>query len=122
MLHSAINRLLGAGHAPASDMLPPELQTVICSATILERSGVDESSIPRTLVMTACGSFHREGDDKQPRRWLAHNFPGLTEAQTLRALRLIDARVLEVQRDQVARDGGPRWAGWRPARTHADWS
>ena len=115
MLHSAINRLLGASRAPvAADALPPELQTVICSATAMPRTD-DDAGMPRLLLMTARGTFYR--DDKQPRAWLAANWPELTDAQTLRALALLDARVLELQRSQFARDDGPRWAGWRPGTT-----
>lgn len=116
---SVINRLLGAGQAHGTtDMLPPELQTIVCTATVMERNGEDENT-PRILFMTARGSFYR--DDKHPRRWLTDNWPELSEAQTLRAIKLIDARVLEVKRERMVRDDRPRWADWRPTRSTADW-
>ncbi|MFV8595078.1 hypothetical protein [Ralstonia pseudosolanacearum] len=115
---AAIRTLFGGRRATAAatDALPPEAQTVIASATVLERAAADEKSA-RLLVQTARGSFFR--DDKQPRAWLAANW-ALTEAQTIRALKLIDARVVEAQREQAAvaaSHGGERWADWRPQRS-----
>ncbi|MDN7699470.1 hypothetical protein R0290_10095 [Burkholderia semiarida] len=101
--------------ATPTDMLPPELQTVIASARVMEREGADENS-PRILVQTARGSFWR--DDKQPRAWLAANWAELSEAQTIRALQLLDARVLEAQREHAAiaaaERRGYRWKDWSP--------
>lgn len=115
-MRSPTNRLLNAG----SDALPPELATIVAAATIMERSSADENSMPRILVATARGSFHLERDDKHVRRWLENNWPGLSEAQTRRAQALLNARVLEVQREQVERANGSRWAAWTPLRGPGD--
>lgn len=116
---AAINRLFGKSRASSAvDMLPPELQSVVCTATVLERNGKDENT-PRVLLMTSRGSFYR--DESHPRRWLASNWPELNEAQILRALGLIDMQVLEAQREQVTRGNALSWSTWRPKHSAADW-
>lgn len=105
-----------AAAAVVTDALPPEVQTVIGGAMVIERNGTDENN-PRLLVHTARGSFFR--DEKQPRAWLASSWPELNDAQRVRALRMLDARIAEAQREHAAAAAasrsGPRWKDWQPA-------
>ena len=107
--------------APAvvvTDALPPEVQTVISGAHIIERHGADENST-RTLVQTARGSFWH--DAEQPRTWLAANWPDLNPAQQSRALGMLGSQVVQTQREQAAAAAatrsGPRWKDWQPVRS-----
>lgn len=114
-MRSAINRLLGANSAPISEMLPPDLATIISAARIIERAGSEEDS-PRVLVQVPGGAFWH--DDKQPRAWLAKNWE-LNEAQTQRALGLIGARVALARREATeaavaAMRGRSGWRDWKP--------
>lgn len=107
-------RALAGGKKPI-DVLPTEAQTCIASAMVFDRT-VDKD-FPRVLMMTAYGAFYL--DERQPRGWLKENWPHLSEAQNIRALKLIDARVCEVQREQLVSTAalrrGTSWRDWRPA-------
>jgi hypothetical protein len=102
--------------ATSTDALPPELQTVIASAGVIEREGADKNS-PRILVQTARGSFWGH-DAGQVRAWLAESWPELTEAQRVRAAAMLAARVVEAKREHAAVSAAsrPRWSDWRAVR------
>ncbi|URF05271.1 hypothetical protein [Cupriavidus campinensis] len=113
-------RALVGGQRPtgtSTDMLPPEVQTVIASARVMEREGADENS-PRILVQTARGSFWGH-DAEQVRAWLAASWSELTEAQRGRAAAMLAARVGEAQRENTAASaaamrGRSSWRDWKP--------
>lgn len=111
--------LVGGRAKPAgtpTDMLPPELQTLIGGARFLEREGADVNS-PRILVQTARGSFWGH-DAEQVRAWLAAGWPELTEAQRVRAAAMVTARIAEAQHEQTAAAAAMRgrsaWRDWKP--------
>ncbi|QOK96854.1 hypothetical protein HF909_10705 [Ralstonia pseudosolanacearum] len=101
---------------PSTDMLPPELATIIAAARIIERTGSDEDS-PRVLVQVPGGAFWY--DAEQPSKWLTANWPELTAAQQSRALGLLGARVAQAQREATeaavaAMRGRSGWRDWKP--------
>lgn len=112
-----IRALLSGKQDPASmsgTSLPPELQTLIAAAYIIERSGPEEG-ISRILVQTALGVFWAN----QATAWLESNWPELNSTQISRAETMLSARIKETMRESafalIAGDSAHRWRDWKPA-------
>lgn len=106
--------------APESDALPPELASIIGSATITVRIFEDgDEDRPAIIHFNGYGmmAFNKDA--------LAEQFlkmsPGLTQPQIDRATRFLNNRIVEEARrqggaaitDRSYRPRG-RWAAWRP--------
>ena len=113
-----IRALLSGKQIPTSTpvaSLPPELQTLIAAACIIERS-TQEEGMPRILVQTALGTFWAN----QAVTWLASNWPELNSVQISRAEFMLSARIKGALRENalppVAGNSAHRWRDWKPAQ------
>lgn len=101
--------------APTSDALPAELASTIGAAFITVRSGEGD---PAIIQFSGWRSVKYDRDVL--RNLFGEMSPGLSEAQTLRAMRFLDNRIVEQARQQgeadilsQGRERRGRWADWK---------